>query len=404
VVQCQAWLVLLLPVVARGDFMLSNTIVLMSQDESIGRDVRDALGASAGANRFLIISDAQKSLEAISSEKGVGLLLVDWDSFLPKEISNFLQKFRKIRRAKPVPFMFIAGAPTSSTVAMSMEYDALQILMRQGFKAHFKHALSDFITRGSEADYFQSLLDDLEASIKSKNQKAVDEAVSLLYKKFPKNPRAIVEHGNNLLRLASFAEAIEVGNQLLELDPTNIRALTLLARAKLHTGLFEEALSLMEKSETLSPENVDRLVLFGEIHWSKGQHAEARQKYEAALGVDSGCVEAQKGLALVAASVGDEAQALSVLANSLSNDEVAGFFNSAGILASHRGRFDEAVKLYETAVKELETPEQKAKVHYNKGLAHERAGRPEEAAAAFAEAQKLNPEFEKAHSKLKESN
>ncbi len=377
--------------------MLSNTILLMSCDESLGRDVRDALGTSAGANRFLVFSDSQKSLEAVSSEKGVGLLLVDWDSFVPKEVSNFLQKFRKIRRANPVPFMFIATAPTASTVAMSMEYDALQILMRQGFKSHLKHALADFTTRGNDADYFQSLLDDLEASLKSKNQKAVDEAVSILYKKFPKNPRAVVEHGNNLLRSGNYADAVEVADQLLKLDPSNIRALTLLTRAKLHEGHFDDALALMEKCETLSPENVDRLVLFGEIHWSKGQHAEARQKYEAALGIDPFCVDAQKGVALVAASVGDEAQALSVLGNSLSNDEVAGFFNSAGILASHRGRFDEAVKLYEAAIKELETPEQKAKVCFNIGLAHERAGRAAEAEQAFSDAQKWDPDFKRAN-------
>jgi tetratricopeptide (TPR) repeat protein len=292
--------------------------------------------------------------------------------------------------------MFVATEPTQSTVAMSMEYDALHLLMRRSFKAHFKHALTDFVSRGSEADIFQALLDDVEVSLKSKQQSAIDEAVNILRKKFPKNPRAVVEYGNNLLRKSNIAEATAVAEELLAQVPDNVRALSLLARAKLHAKKFDEAIALMERCESLSPEFVDRLILFGEIYWSKGQHKEAREKYEAAIALDAQNVDAKMGVAMTAASMGNEAEALSLLGGSLSRDEIAGFFNNAGIVASHRGRFDESVRLYESAMMQIDNSEQKAKVLFNMGLAHERAGRASEAQSSFEKAQTLAPQMQKA--------
>lgn len=380
--------------------MISGKVILISTDEGLVRDIRDALGSAVNLNQFQILQEPQKALESITAEKEVGLIIIDWDSNKPKEISNFLQKFKKIRKAKPIPFMFVASNPSPSTIAMSMEYEAQQILMRQGLKAHLKHALTNFVSQNSDANYFQSLIDDLEISIKSKNTKAVDQALATLQQKFPKNPRVLAELGHHHLRTGRHAEAATIAQELLNLIPNDIRAISLMARVKLHTKNFDEAIALMEKCETLSPGNASRLVLFGEIHWSKGQHAIARQKYEEALNIEPNMPEAQQGLALVSASLGDEAAALSILAHALNAEEIGAFFNNAGILASHRGRFDEAVKLYESASRELDLPELKAKVLFNIGLAHERAGRTNLAQAAFNAAKELAPNLEKAQAHL----
>jgi len=91
---------------------------------------------------------------------------------------------------------------------------------------------------------------------------------------------------------------------------------------------------------------------------------------------------------------------LSLLGSSLSADEIAAFFNNAGILASLRGRYEEAIRLYDSVIKTLEIPMLKAKVFFNMGLAYERLGRDKDAQRVFAQANQLAPEFLKARSHL----
>lgn len=376
--------------------MILQSIIIVTNDASLGRDLQSALGNAASDHSADVFDNAKTALDAIAHKKQVGLLLLDWDFLTPKGVAHFLQSFRKIRRAQPIPLMLVTDDPSPSIVAMAMEYDALQLLMRSGFKVHVKHALTEFLSRGKQSDVFQSLVDDLEVSLASKNAKAIDEAVESLYRRFPKNPRAQVEYGNNLIRRKQYVEAENIALELLRESANNVRAMGLLARARLHLKKFDEAIALMEQCEVLSPDCLDRLVLFGEIYWSKGSHGEAKEKYQAALAIDAENLDAKKGLAAVAVSVGEEAEALSLLGSSLSSDEIAAFFNNAGILASRRGRYEEAIRLYESVIKTLEDPSQRAKVLFNMGLAYERLGLEKDSQRVFAQASELDPEFKKA--------
>jgi tetratricopeptide (TPR) repeat protein len=368
--------------------------VVVSNDPNI-QGLQQNLPAAGSEYLVQIFEVAQTALETLSTQENIRLLVLDWDFLTAKGISKFLQSFEKIRRAQPIPFMIVVSEPTPGTIAMAMEYEAVQLLMRANFNKQVGNVLTEFLSKETQRDVFQSLIDDLEVSLKSKNSKAIDEAVETLMKQFPHNPRAQVEFGNNLIRKSQYSEAERVARDILEKVNDNVRAISLLARAKMHQRKFDEAIDLMQRCDTLSPDRVDRLVLFGDIYWNKGQNESAREKYGRALELDGDNLDAKKGLATVAVSVGKEAEAFSLLGNSLSRDEVAAFFNNAGILSSRSGRFDEAVRLYQCATKELDHPELKAKVLYNMGLAYERSGHSTEAQRAFAEAKQLAPELKK---------
>ena len=209
--------------------------------------------------------------------------------------------------------------------------------------------------------------------------------------------------GNLKLRKELAGEAKELAATVLEEEPTNLRAVNLLSRVSMKEGKFDEAFALLEKANSISPANADRLILLGDACYGKGDLDQAVDFYKEAAGANPDKAEqAESNIGKIKIAKGDLEGALSLLQRSASEEEAAGYFNNAAVVAVKAGKFKEAIKLYETALKSLKTDKLKHIIYYNLGLSHRRDGNIPEATKMMKRAIKYKPDYEKAKKQLEQ--
>jgi tetratricopeptide (TPR) repeat protein len=232
------------------------------------------------------------------------------------------------------------------------------------------------------------------------SQKEIDEAVASAFEAYPSHADVKLEYGNLKIRLDKLDEALRHGEELLEENPHNVRAMNLVSRSLMKSGKFEEALAVLQNADSLSPDNPSRLVLIGDAFFGQGNTEKAREAYSKAQVLteqgEQDNKDAAIGLGQVCLSEGDAQEALNLFQNTLSEEEAVGFFNNAGVAAVRKGAIEEGLRLYETALHALKTARNKHLILFNMALAHRKLGQDEEAQKSLKRALKMSPNFDKA--------
>jgi tetratricopeptide (TPR) repeat protein len=168
---------------------------------------------------------------------------------------------------------------------------------------------------------------------------------------------ALVEEAVSLCERGRFAEAIDVVQKALAVDPANARVNKLLGMALHRLGRHDEALAAFDRAVAHQPDFADAYGGRGDVLLDLGHHAKAVASYDHALALvpDSAADWCNRGAAL---------QALD--------------------------RHEDAVASFDRAI--LVAP-RFAEAHYNRGGALARLGRHEEALAAYDRALAIAPNY-----------
>ncbi|MBC7659447.1 MAG: tetratricopeptide repeat protein [Chitinophagaceae bacterium] len=229
------------------------------------------------------------------------------------------------------------------------------------------------------------------------NQKMIDAKIEELYESYPHDPKVKMEYANLLIRQESYQKAVVLAHELLNKDPMNLRASTILSRAKLKMGQFDEALTIMNRSNVLSPSNADRLVMMGDALYGKGDLNAALNSYHQALNIDAEKMpEAGRQVGRIKLAQGELEEAVMFFKSAVSEDEAAGFFNNAAVQSARTGVFADALKLYESALQTLKTDRLKPTIFFNIALTHVRLNDTEGAIKALKRALHYDPNHDKA--------
>ncbi len=216
-----------------------------------------------------------------------------------------------------------------------------------------------------------------------------------------------------LARLDGLLEAAVAHlERALELQPDDVPALTRLADVRLELGERERARELYLRAEALEPGSAAVQYGLGRIAEYEGEHERAIERFERALALQPAATSVHYRLGLAHRELGNREEArrqmslnrgdrvrmqdplIDAIGALVQGGEV---YFRAGVEASKRGEFEEAIALFRRA--EEESPED-AQVQYNLSLALGRLERHREAQAALERAIEIDPEFRNAHFNL----
>lgn len=335
------------------------------------------------------------------------VVLVDWAAFEPEEITQFLQKLRKLKESKTLPLVILAQEVSLQCLAVSVEYESWQVLLASSLQSRLAGLLEEISHELLSPSNLRCRLVALEQASQGRSQESIDHAVEALYAQFPEVPKAMLEFANLCLRKGDLQKAEALGLRLAFGEAAkgrgtsakslkDLRAVNLLSRIRLKQGKFSEAVALLEQAELLSPRGLERLVMLGESYRHLGDSKKARLSLFKALEQEPENDQAKINMGLIDLSEGQINQALALFRDTASEEEVAGFFNNAGIVAIHRGEFSKAIGLYEAAHDALRSNALKAKIQFNVGLAFEKWNKNDKARQHFKNALTLDPSLVKA--------
>jgi tetratricopeptide (TPR) repeat protein len=250
---------------------------------------------------------------------------------------------------------------------------------------------------GREASELHKFLRETRLSSYRYNQKEIDLRVEALFESFPHDPRVKLEFANLELRQGHFGRALTLAQELLNREPLNLRALNLLARAKMKLGDWDEALQSLTRANALSPHNPIRLMMIGDALFGKGDMEAALTHYHQAMKLDAELVkEAGRQVGLIKLQQGELEEAVMFFKSAVSEDEAAAFFNNAAVQAVRLEQYEVALKLYQSALQTLKTDRLKPLIHFNIALSYARLKAFEEAILALKTVLRHDPHHAKA--------
>lgn len=293
--------------------------------------------------------------------------------------------------------LFVVGANlTKEIIAYLYEIGAKGII---GLPASAEGILGKVLTcvDMSKEQYLTTYVKDLIADANSQ------EALNAIDKYLVQNPGSCAAYclkGDALLADGDYARAIEVYKQAQSMNLLYTMPIKRMVALYKHTQ-DDKALELLNKLERISPFNPDRKLEMAEIHLRKGNQNEA-----SAL-LDTGFKQAAKEFSTMLGDIAERiveiaGETLPEVAEKYLNQAIESkrsftqldipMFNKLGLLLRSRGEWEEAITVYRKALKAA--PDD-ATLHYNIALAYFDGKRKIKALQALDNALQSNSEFYK---------
>ena len=324
------------------------------------------------------------------------LFIHDWHAQEESQARQFHIKFGQSMAAIDISRIILVPEVTPQLIAFASDsmverfhaYSAIPLTLLNEAK---------MLLDAKEGNELQKFLRESKLSTFNYNQQQIDQKIENLYEKYSHDPKVKMEYANLLLRQGHLQKSVVLAQELINKDPTNLRANNLLARIKMKMGHFDEALVLLNKANILSPANPARLVMLGDAFFGKGDLDSALQNYHQAMHLDSDFSrEAGRQVGRIKLAQGELEEAVMFFKSAVSEDESAGFFNNAAVQAARAQDYSGALKLYESALHTLKTDRLKPTIYYNIALSHLRLSESEPAMKALKRALYFDANHEKA--------
>lgn len=342
------------------------------------------------------IFDILKKIPATQCE----LVFLDCTAITAEQIADFFQKLRKLEIDSLPDVVMVVEDLSQQMIALSSEYNAVSILTVKNLKDQLEPRLKKLLEGSEIPPQIKAAYTALDQASASGNLSELNKTVSDLYVKFPQNQRIQFEYANLCLRQRNTAEAEEIAKKILAATPGNIRANNIMSRVYMLTGRHKEATVLLSQCDLLSPSNVDRLLLLGDCYLSQGLTSQAKEKYGKVLSIDPNSKDAKKALGTIELSTGDINDALDLLNDVSSEEELASIFNNAAVMAVRDGDIEKGLKLYNNARGPTKSADLVSKITFNMGLAYKKNHHYKASEICFAESFRLNPANTKAAEQL----
>ena len=372
-------------------------ILILSGEKSPYRaTLKKALDPSFEVSFISSISEITTSIGAFKPN----VFIHDWTATDESQGRQFHFRYSQVSNEENIFRVIVATKITPSLLAFVNDTYVDKVIDYATAKLNLSPQIEMLINNAGH----KAILDLIKATKSGGSrysQKEIDILVENTYLNFPHDVNVKLEMGNLRLRQDNPSKAREIATALLAETPHNMRAVNLLSRIAMKEGKWDEAQKLLAKANTISPKNGERLLMLGDACYGKGDLDAALEFYKEAAGSNPDLAEkAQSAMGKVKVSQGDLEGALGLLQKSASEEEAAGYFNNAAVIAVKNGDSKHAIELYETALKALKTDKLKHIIFYNLALSYRRVGSNEEAVKFTKRALKYKPDFDKAKRQL----
>jgi tetratricopeptide (TPR) repeat protein len=369
----------------------SLKVVVMTKEGPERESIKDALESKGFIVSF---SDAIDTTFDILEDQRPSIFLMFADTLEDSQMVVFMQRL-DVNSTSYLHFkVMVVPELTAPMYALASDAGIDKLIASDASEEQVAAEIKDLY---ENADLTVTIREQL-AHIHSKGyeQIGVDEAISQLHDKFPDEVQVKLEYGHMLLRQNEVEEAELVAAAILNKAPHNVRAMGLLSRVSFKRGDHEQGLKYMLESNALSPDNPTRLCELGELFFEKGNYENAKDYYERAHEILPDDKEALKGLGGSLIQLDDAQRSIDIFRSTMSEDEIASFFNNAGVSFINKKDFPSGIRFYEIAIKALQTDHYKHQILFNKALALKKKGELESALSEMEKVIELKPDFEKA--------
>ncbi|RZA25710.1 MAG: tetratricopeptide repeat protein [Proteobacteria bacterium] len=329
-------------------------------------------------NFISALSDVTRAIADLKPD----LFIHDWGAQNESQARQFHIKFGQSTSAIDLGRIILVPEVTPLFIAFASD------AMVERFQSYSSVPLTlaneiTMMLESREASELQKFLRETKLNSYRYNQKDIDLRVEALFVRYPHDPKVKLEFANLQLRQGHLGRALSLSQELLNREPMNLRALNLLARARMKMGDWDDALQSLSRANSLSPQNPTRLMMIGDALFGKGDMESALTHYQQAMNLDADLVkDAGRQVGLIKLHQGELEEAVMFFKSTVSEDEAAGFFNNAAVQAARLERYEDALKLYQSALQTLKTDRLKPLIYYNIALSHSRLKAVDEAIKA----------------------
>ncbi|SMF65220.1 tetratricopeptide repeat protein [Pseudobacteriovorax antillogorgiicola] len=373
---------------------LDNQILFLSKNGPHRNQLRKSLAMMHYKVDF--VSTLMDVLPAIGSFKS-SVFIHDWSASDPSQARKFHQSWPK----GMIHILRITIHPELKPSVLAFANDVGIDKVVSSSEASLALATTIEMLRSKQgSEELNLMLKRLSAGDDNYVQADLDENVEEAYKQYQHNPKVKLEYGNLAFRKDELQTAENIALELTTKEPTNLRANNLLAKVLMKTSRWSQATSLLEAANQLSPQNPERLVMLGDAFYGSGDLDKAMGYYHEALDLQEDLQldtnDTVEKVAQVKIDLGEMEEAFELLHKSASEEEAAGYFNNAAVLASKKQNYENALKLYKTALKALKTDKLKPIIYTNMSISQRKLGQIADAQKSIQRALKYDPKYKKA--------
>jgi tetratricopeptide (TPR) repeat protein len=316
-----------------------NSVLILGAVPETWNDVRKSLTASF--NQLSIEkTSAHDTLPARAKRELPSAIIIFKSEFTGATVNTCLQRLRNTAATATIPTIFVISQPVDmSSMAVASEYDVCGIVSHSCIAETLPQILANAWNASTNSASMRPLLEKLNFAIANNSIDETDKIARELYNKFPQEIAAQMEFANSCIRNGDWSSAKKLVDEAIRKDHKNPRVASTKIRILLKEKKFSEARALLDQIEILSPKNASRLAFMSDIHLSIGDKSAARNCLNEALTISDNNRDARISMAELDISEGMMAEALKVLRETATQDEMASFFNDLGVLAVREGRF-----------------------------------------------------------------
>lgn len=362
------------------------------------RDLMGMILKKLGFRHIVFAIDASFALQILKTQK-IGLIICDRN--LPQcSGMEFLKEIRELVDLERMPFMMMSGDIPKEDVVLASEFGIDGYLKKPFVINDVTARLTASLARFQDPSNPEHLFEAARKSFRAENYDEAEQIYRDVRKINPASARSYVGIARCHRFRGNLAEAEGALNAAIKQNPMYVHAYHDLGIVHLQAGNIDDALVAFSKALEISPSNPIRYESIAEILMERSRHAEAEKYLMKAIKLELAFpnLYALLGKAFFAQKKIDKAiefisKALQQQPNNTS------FLNSLGICMKAQGRFDAAVDCYNKALKQRPSD---TKILFNKALCFVSMKEWDRARKVIAHILKIDPNFDKANSKLHE--
>lgn len=360
-----------------------NRVLILGTNPESWNEVKKALTASF--NQVTIEkTNSPDGLPGRAKRELPSAIIIFKTEYEASLITTCLQRLRNTASTAAIPTVFVISQPVDMpSIASAAEYDVCGIVSHSCISETLPQVIANAWNSSKNSASMRPLIEKLSLAVASNSISEMDETARELYFKFPQEITAQMEYASSCIRNGDWGSATKLVDEAFKKDPKNPRVANARIRILLKEKDYAGARILLDQIELLSPKNASRLAFMSDIHVSTGNKAAARKSLDEALTIADNNRDARISMAELDITEGMMTDALTILRDTATQDEMASFFNDLGVLAVHEGRFQDGHNLYSSALTVLRKKSLRAKILFNTGLAFFKSDKSSEAIRAF---------------------
>ncbi len=356
-----------------------------------------------GVSSIFVYDNVDDTEDSLANHKKA-LLIIDWQIDAEKVVQVLL--FNRKRHPDQLrPILLIVDKISEQIVVTATEYAVTQIFAEELTFKNLGARLTSLIMLDSLPSDIKKVLSQVADARKVEDWKL---SLVLLQKCLAKNPTNQLlkcEAGESLLYMGDYDNALKILEPFRRGKPPYLRGQHMLSRCLLKLGKAEEAQQILSATMLFNPFDCDRLVDLGRALFQLERFQEAGVQFETALKIDGKHQGALLGKSKCSLLDGHVNDALIILKEITSPEELASIFNTCAVITIRKGKHEAGMDLYRAALKAVGTNTVlQARLFFNMGLGYRRLNLKEKAKACYENAVKLDPKFVKAKDHLEQMN